>query len=185
MATNTPKAEYLQHGLTLVEMSFVLGIISLVATWGFPSLENTLMSVRAQGVSAAMSTDLAWARLAAVTRGRPTQLCPSVDGTSCSPTNHWNAGWIGFVDDDGNHQPSATETIAIRHEALSSGVRLSSSPGRLKIRFLPDGRSAGSNATLEICTHERLRSSVIVNNVGRVRTERFRAAFGCRIDQTP
>ncbi|MGS1078362.1 GspH/FimT family protein [Pseudoxanthomonas beigongshangi] len=85
------------------------------------------------------------------------------------------------LDPDGNRKPDAAEDV-LRYEAvpLPPDFRIRSSVGRPQLRYLPDGRSAGSNLTVRICLRERLMSEVVVNNGGRARSRR--AAFGepCR-----
>lgn len=173
------RRRHVQQGLTLVECIFSISIVLLLAALGLPGLKDTIMSVRAQAATSALTTDLAWARLAAVTRNRPVLLCPSAYGSTCDGGGRWESGWIGFVDEDRDDRLSPGESVAIRHEALAKSIRMASGEGRPKARFLPDGRSAGSNLTVTICRAKATHARIIVNNAGRIRTERPRAEVGC------
>ncbi len=63
---------------------------------------------------------------------------------------------------------------------LSRHLKLTSTAGRKQVRYLPDGRSAGSNLTISICNQKgELLSSVIVNNVGRARSSRPTTPTAC------
>jgi type IV fimbrial biogenesis protein FimT len=57
---------------------------------------------------------------------------------------------------------------------VASGLRVRSSRHRSQARFLPDGRSSGSNLSILLCHPDaRIQTvRVIVNNAGRVRSER-------------
>ena len=54
-----------------------------------------------------------------------------------------------------------------------------SSAGRPQLRYLPDGRSSGSNLRVRLCRDDTLLGQVIVNNVGRVRSESASGSKPC------
>ena len=57
-----------------------------------------------------------------------------------------------FSDDDGNRMPDASEEILrVDLEPTSRHLRVVSTIGRQQLRYLPDGRSAGTNLTVSIC----------------------------------
>ena len=65
-------------------------------------------------------------------------------------------------------------------EPTSRKLRVVSTKGRPQLRYLPDGSSAGSNLTISICNNrQQLLGKVIVNNMGRPRSERPKAATPC------
>ena len=65
---------------------------------------------------------------------------------------------------------------------LNPHLHIQSSSGRNHLRYLPDGRSAGSNLTIRICNQKGLLlGAVVVNNAGRPRTERARGDTPCPI----
>ena len=60
-----------------------------------------------------------------------------------------------FVDEDGNRRPdSSDEILRVDLEPTSRHLRVVSTVGRQQLRYLPDGRSAGSNLTLSICNRQ-------------------------------
>ena len=86
-----------------------------------------------------------------------------------------------FLDDDGNRAPDASdEIIRVDLEPTSRHLRVFSTTGRSQLRYLPDGRSAGTNLTVSICNQrQELLGQVIVNNMGRPRSERPQAPTPC------
>ena len=86
-----------------------------------------------------------------------------------------------FSDDDGNRMPDASEEILrVDLEPTSRHLRVTSTVGRQQLRYLPDGRSAGTNLTLSICNqNQELLGQVIVNNMGRPRSERPKVPTPC------
>ena len=86
-----------------------------------------------------------------------------------------------FLDDDGNRKPDANEEILrVDLDPTSRHLRVVSTIGRQQLRYLPDGRSAGTNLTISICNNQQqLLGKVIVNNMGRPRSQRPKAATPC------
>jgi len=92
-----------------------------------------------------------------------------------------NGNPLIVLDPDGNRKPDAAEDV-LRYEAvpLPPDFRIRSSVGRPQLRYLPDGRSAGSNLTVRISLRDRLMSEVVVNNGGRARSRRAASGEPCR-----
>ena len=83
-------------------------------------------------------------------------------------------------DPDGNRQPDLPQDILRDENApIHPSLRIVSSSGRVQLRYLPDGRSAGSNLTVRLCREDKLMGRVIVNNGGRVRSERASGSTPC------
>ena len=86
-----------------------------------------------------------------------------------------------FLDDDGNRKPDIGEDVL--HTDLkptSRHLRVISNTGRKQLRYLPDGRSAGTNLTISICNPAgSLLGKVIVNNMGRPRSQRPKVPTPC------
>ncbi|WP_329607079.1 GspH/FimT family pseudopilin, partial [Xanthomonas perforans] len=47
------------------------------------------------------------------------------------------------------------------------------------VRFLPNGRSSGTNITISLCSNARRLADVVVNNSGRARTVRYTSPTSC------
>ena len=72
------------------------------------------------------------------------------------------------------------EILRVDLEPTSRHLRVVSTVGRQQLRYLPDGRSAGTNLTISICNKGgELLGKVIVNNMGRPRSERPKRPAAC------
>ena len=169
------------RGFTLVESALAATILALLAALSVPAMAALLERQRASAAMGTLSTQMQLARMAAITYRRPTVLCPSVDGLTCQGGTDWGRGWMLFLDRDGNHRPDASDEI-LRVESPPSRptLRLVGTAGRPRVRYLADGRSAGSTITISVCNMKGdLLGAVIVNNMGRPRSFRPTSPAPC------
>ena len=168
-------------GFTLIELMISVSVIGILAGVAVPSFGGMIEHTRTSAAINSLTTHMALARIAAITHNRRAVLCPSSDGNQCRADTDWSGGWMLFMDDDGNHKPDASEEILrVDLAPTSSHLRVVSTTGRQQLRYLPDGRSAGTNLTILICNPAgSLLGKVIVNNMGRPRSERPKVATPC------
>ena len=168
-------------GFTLIELATTISVVAILAGIAAPSFAAFVERQRASAAMNSLMTHMALARMSAITRNRRAVLCPSVDGQHCGVGTDWSNGWMLFMDDDGNHEPDAMEDVVrVEQEPTSRHLRVISTTGRQQLRYLPDGRSAGTNLTISICNQrQELLGQVIVNNVGRPRSDRPKAPTPC------
>jgi type IV fimbrial biogenesis protein FimT len=169
------------RGFTLIELLTTTSIFAILASIGVPSFRHLIETQRAVAAISSLQSHMALARMAAVSRNHRTVLCPTPDGQHCTNTTDWSTGWMLFIDEDGNRQPDASDDILrIEQQPISKHLRIASTAGRQQLRYLSDGRSAGSNLTINICNQRgQLLGKVIVNNVGRPRSERYSGTAPC------
>ena len=85
-------------GFTLIELSFVLVVIAVLAAVAFPHYLDYSAKVRLAGHAQFVLETLRLARIEAVTRELPVSACASADGVSCTGTP-WEQGWLVFSDE--------------------------------------------------------------------------------------
>ncbi len=163
-----------ERGLTLIELAVTLAVLAICAAVGVPTLRTFIHQQRASAAMGSLTAHLASARMAAITHNRAVLVCPADQAaTGCVQDVDWSRGWIAFFDPDRNRRPDRPDQVIAVQQPDSSGIlRMFTSGGRRQLRYLPDGRSAGSNVTFELCDADHLLGRVIVNNAGRARTER-------------
>ena len=168
-------------GFTLIELVTTLSVMTILASIAAPSFAGFVERQRASAAISSLMTHMALARMSAISRNRRAVLCPSSNGDECETSTDWSAGWMLFLDDDGNRTADASdEIIRVDLEPTSRHLRVISTTGRPQLRYLPDGRSAGANLTVSICNQDgELLGQVIVNNMGRPRSERPKAPTPC------
>lgn len=168
-------------GFTLIELVTTMSVVAILASIAAPSFAGFLERQRASAAITSLMTHMALARVAAISRNQRSILCPSSDGVHCEASTDWSAGWMLFHDEDGNRMPdSSDEILRVDLEPTSRHLRVFSTTGRQQLRYLPDGRSAGTNLTISICNKDdELLGKVIVNNMGRPRSERPKLPMPC------
>ena len=169
------------NGFTLIELATTMCVVAILSGIAAPSFAGFIERQRASAAMNSLMTHMALARIAAISRNQRAVLCPTSDGANCELGTDWSQGWMLFLDEDGNRTPDASdEIVRIELEPTSRHLRVVSSGGRQQLRYLPDGRSAGTNLTVSICNKGgELLGKVIVNNMGRPRSERPSVPTSC------
>ncbi len=161
------------RGVTLIEALVVMAVLAVLASLGVPAFQLLMQRQRVDSAIYLLSSHLATARMTAITYRSIIAVCPADGAGGCRNDSDWSQGWLMFRDSDGNRQPDDPEDV-LRQEVPSVHpmLRIVSTTGRQQVRYLPDGRNAGSNLTVRFCHGELARAALIVNNAGRIRTTR-------------
>ncbi|MGY1459564.1 GspH/FimT family pseudopilin [Luteimonas sp. A534] len=167
-------------GFTLIEAMAVAAILAISLTFGVPALSGTLERQRLAASLHLVSADLAMARSSAIMRREQVVVCPGQPGAGCSNDHDWSRGWLVFRDPDGNRQPDAADDLLRVSQAPAGGAdRLRLTSTRPWLRYQANGMAAHSNLTVNACARGQLRGKVVVNRLGRVRTERPTRETAC------
>jgi len=180
-SNGNPAMRHRNAGFTLIELATTLSVIAICAGVALPSLGRFIENQHVSAATGSLLSHMSLARMAAISRNQRAVLCPSTDGVTCEVGTDWSRGWMLFLDEDGNRRPDASdEIVRVDLEPTSRHLRVVSTTGRQQLRYLPDGRSAGTNLTISICSKDgEVLGRVIVNNMGRPRSERPRVPMAC------
>lgn len=167
-------------GFTVVELMATLAVSGVVIGLAAPAFTGISRWMETTTTTHQLTGSLMVARSTAITAGEPVSVCPSRDGATCLNDSGWSNGWIVFLDPERVGHPVAQADVRAVVQRASSLI-IKSSSGRPVIRYQPDGRSPGANATFSICsaTQQMLLAQVVVNNAGRVRTARAAPGTAC------
>ena len=167
-----------QRGITLVEVIISLAVFSVLSAMAIPALQAMIRTARLTATMSDLTHQFAHARIHAVSLNGIVAVCPSSHGR-CESDADWTRGWMVYRDDDRNRQPYAAAHIIQEAGPVHGGLRVASSTSRAQLRYLPDGRSSGTNLTVHLCDGPSLVARVVVNNAGRIRSERLRKPGTC------
>jgi type IV fimbrial biogenesis protein FimT len=158
-------------GFTLIELMTVVAILAVTLAVGLPTFSGAIERQRVATTLHLLGTDMAMARSTAVMRRSHVVVCPRNASSGCSGDQDWSHGWMVFADPDGDRQPNTGDDI-LRIGEPPSGAPLLLPASRPLLRYQPDGRAASTNLTVYVCKDGHYAGKVVVNNLGRVRTER-------------
>lgn len=117
--TRKQKQAGLQRGFSLVELLTVLAVVAILLALGVPGfqplLRNQRLSTSVNGFVGAIHL----ARSEAIRRGSRVDLAPA-------DSADWARGWVVFIDQNGNQQADAGETVIARQGALARGMTIKS-----------------------------------------------------------
>jgi type IV fimbrial biogenesis protein FimT len=115
-----------------------LGVIGVSLSLVVPSLsEVTASNLRANGINELVAT-LHVARNEAITRNETIVVCPSEDGATCAPVA-WEAGWIRFVDANGDFGLGDGESLLGATGPLG-GLHIHTGAFGAAVGYTPSGR---------------------------------------------
>ncbi len=158
-----------RFGYSLYELLVTLSIASLLIVIGVPMLSGSVARSRQSVEINALFHAIHLARKESIVRRRPVSLCPSVDGESCEPGRDWSAGWILFVNEDGDQPPilDEGEPVLDRH-SISEGTRLTANRRGFTLRAI---HRRATNGTFVVCDAAgRIRpKALVVSWTGRPR----------------
>jgi len=158
-----------KRGFTLYELLMTLGLAALLLSIGIPSFSATLARSRQAIEINALFHAVHLARKESIMRRKVVSLCPSRDGSTCSPGTDWSSGWILFenVDRDSPPQVDPGETM-LRSHRVSERIRIKANRRGFTLRatFL-----RATNGTFVVCdAADSVRpKGLIVSYTGRPR----------------
>jgi type IV fimbrial biogenesis protein FimT len=172
-------------GVTLVELLVGLAVMALLLAVAVPSFSAMLQNTQRSTLTNDFLADLALTRTEAIRRGQRVAMCKSADGAACTTADHWDQGWLLFVDANNNGLRESGETLVRQQSALPAGWRLRGNTNVARyVSYHPMGNSrlisgAFQAGTLTICAVSAQQveaSQIVISSVGRPRTQRVTLA---------
>lgn len=161
-----------RHGLTLLELIITVAVVAIVSTLAAPSFTHLIYESSRTAAVNGLVHGLFMARMEAARRGQVVTLCRSPDGAQCSADSPWQAGWMVFVNSDGDDMPERgpNEAVLLVDHGWGSGTITSN---RRAFSFRPY-HQAVVNGTIVFCdprgsAHAR---AIIISHTGRARVAR-------------
>lgn len=152
------------RGFSLIELLITLAIAAILLAIAAPSMREFAARQALVSASNSLVTGLQLARSTAIKSGQPALLCPSRQAGHCDDATAWSHGWLVH-----GERPPYSTTDGMQGY-LPANIQVSLSQGRRHVRFLPDGRSPGTNLTLHLCSRGMASRQIVVSNSGRVRS---------------
>ncbi len=153
-------------GFTFIELAMALALMAGLALLALPSFQAMAAKRKVQTAAQALLVDMQFARVEAIRRSRPVDICKSSDGLTCStaPAAGWAGGWIVLAGIE-----------VLRVQGIQEGLK--SSSNLLKIGFEATGLAQGSagNMSFEAESSTGLVQRVCVSLQGRARLAPFGA----------
>ena len=166
------------RGFTLIELLACLAVIVVLSAWGVPAFGAfTRDAARTREVNQFIQ-GVYLARSEAIKRNAVVSLCPSLNGSTCTPGTSWHGGWLVFVnlDRDSPAVRDAGEDLLRVYPGWDTGHI---SANRTTLSFRAYGQ-VGVTATVTFCDDRGSSAAraVIISQTGRPRVTSRNASGG-------
>ncbi|PMQ06898.1 hypothetical protein DyAD56_03200 [Dyella sp. AD56] len=162
----------------------VLAIIAVLLCIAIPSFSRMLARHRVVTAQLELIASLQHARSLAITSGRRILFCPLASDATCANDTHWEHGWA-----IGRYLSTNADQLDGPPSWVHNGYRqliITSTGGRKRVRFQPDGTTGGSNVSFTLCGqgHTEDALTITVSIVGRVASAKASddQAYRCATD---
>jgi type IV fimbrial biogenesis protein FimT len=109
-------------GYTLVEVLVAMTVVAILAAIAIPSFKYVTTSNRITTEVNTLLGDIQFARAEAIKEGQSVTVCEANNTyLACGGSNHWENGWIVFMDLNGDGTWQAGETILRTQKAFTGG----------------------------------------------------------------
>ena len=165
------------RGVTLIELVAALGLAGVLLLLGGTTVGTWIPRYQQRNVAHALAEALQVARGEALRRNVRVDLCPSVDRVTCDPAGRWHAGWLTFVDENGNGTRDPGEPVVRVEVPATPRVTVSGNrPVSTYVSYTPWGHTRLASGALQMGTFTVCRTNlteiqVVLANGGRPRIQ--------------
>jgi len=166
------------RGFTLVEMMVAVAALAILLSIGLPAFGGLIDNQRMDSSVNSLLRSIQFTRTEAIRRNRHVTMTPI--------QQDWNNGWVIFLDANHNGRPDSGEDILRQEQpALVSHIHANANIAGY-LRYNAQGESELLNGgfqsgTFSLCPQQAGTQGrkVVINRVGRARTERALIDTGC------
>lgn len=131
-----------QIGFTLPELMVTLLVLAIVLGMAVPGMQSLLNQQELRSKVGLLASTLAYARNEAVSRVATVAICGTTNGSSCNGSDDWSAGWLVFIDANGNGQFNTGEELLKKGGEAGADVTLTLASSATYISYTELGESS-------------------------------------------
>jgi type IV fimbrial biogenesis protein FimT len=168
------------RGVTLIETTFVLVIVSGLIALAMPAFRDWLQAYGLASHAQYLAGHINRARSEAIKRGYRVNLCPSEGRRQCTDAGDWARGWILHVDENRNGRIDDEEPVLEIAERAPEGITVHANrPVEDYVSYTTLGHARMLNGALQmgtftLCRNGQQALEIVLANSGRVRIVRTR-----------
>jgi type IV fimbrial biogenesis protein FimT len=167
-------------GWTLIELMIALALGALLVSLAVPGYQDWIANYQLASRAEQLAGSLTLARSEAIKRGQRVTLCRAPDGWHCGDSAGWEAGWLVYVDMNGDGSITGDEPVLRSEGAAATGIHVHGNrPVDDYVSFTGLGHARLQNGGLQmgtftICRRGLPARKVVLANSGRIRVEKSR-----------
>ena len=161
-------------GFTLIELIVTLAILAIITSIALPYFHETMAKQEIKKITHTLVSSIQLAKSHAAIHHTNVVICPSQNKVNCQ-ANHWNSGFIVFLDTNKNRQADTGEKI-ISTESTELQYGNLNWRGTLSIPSLTfqaeNGLPNGSNGSFYYCSiYQQPHYKIVLSRMGHTRIE--------------
>lgn len=172
-----------QRGFGLLQILAAIAIIGCLTGMAWAGYRNSVLDTYQLEARVRLADTLLQASTQSLASGKHVVICPTRLPSACETgRTDWSGGWIAYIDRNGNRRFDTADS-RFAHVSLNDRIRITSSSGRTRIVYQPNGAPPGSNLTFILCdargvTHA---STLVIGNSGQWRAGKPGTGSTCPI----
>lgn len=170
-----------QQGFSLIQILIGMAVVSCLTGMAWSAYRDSALDVGQLEARTRLVDTLLQASTQSLASGRHAVICPAADASACiSGSSDWSRGWIAFIDRNDNRRFDSDDT-RFAHVRMNGRVQITSSIGRTRIVYQPNGAPPGSNLTFTLCDARgpSRATTLVMANSGQWRSTKPNRSTAC------